>query len=74
MTSENEERTETETEEKRPDQERCEQNVLRPLIDRMIELGVLPEPEQDYTITWDDIVALEQTERDLDLDPETRDK
>jgi len=66
------------TSEKRPDQERCERDVLRPLIVRMIELGVLPEPERDYTITWDDIVALEQTERDLnldiDIDPETREK
>jgi len=47
MTSENEERTETETEEKRPDQECCEQTVLWPLIDRMIELGVLPDLDLD---------------------------
>ena len=53
------------TDDKRPDQEAVEQAVIRPLVDRMIELGVLPEaPESDYTVTWEDIEALTEAERD----------
>ena len=33
-------------------QDFCEPVILRPLIDRLIEFGVLPEPRNDYTIKW----------------------
>ena len=33
-------------------QDFCEPVILRPLIDRLIEFGVLPEPKNNYTIKW----------------------
>jgi len=39
--------------ERRVDQ--CELTILRPFIDRMIMFGVLPEPTEDYTVTWPDL-------------------
>jgi hypothetical protein len=36
--------------------------VVRPFVDRMIELGVLPEPEQ-YEVRWPDIRSFNDAER-----------
>ena len=36
--------------------EQCEAMILRPFIDRMTELGVLPEPAEDYTVEWPPLV------------------
>ena len=30
----------------------CEPNILRPFIDKLIEVGILPEPKNDYTVKW----------------------
>jgi hypothetical protein len=37
--------------------EHCEAVLLRPLIDRLIAVKVLPEPSEDYTIEWPDLLA-----------------
>lgn len=30
----------------------CEPNILRPLIDRLITTGILPEPKNEYSVKW----------------------
>lgn len=35
----------------------CEPMILRPFVDRLIEVGVLPQPTDGYTITWPDPFA-----------------
>lgn len=37
--------------------EHCEPMILRPLVDRLITLGVLPSPKEDYTVEWPDLLA-----------------
>jgi uncharacterized protein len=37
--------------------------ILRPLIDRLIEFGVLPKPKEGYNITWVDVFAPSEKER-----------
>lgn len=45
-------------------QEQAEQIILRPFIDRLIELGVLPKPQtEDYSIMWSDLFAPSEKER-----------
>lgn len=41
----------------------AEPAVLRPFIDQMIEVGVLPEPDEPYEIEWPDQNALTETQR-----------
>lgn len=41
----------------------CELTILRPFIDRMIDLGALPEPSNPYTITWPDLYATSGLEK-----------
>jgi len=39
-------------------EEHAEQNIVRPFVDKMIELGILPEPStEDYQIKWADLFA-----------------
>jgi hypothetical protein len=37
--------------------EHCEPMILRPFIDHLIALGVLPTPDNDYTVEWPDLLA-----------------
>lgn len=37
--------------------EHCEPVILRPFIDRMIEVGVVSEPQEDYTVDWPDLLT-----------------
>ncbi|MBU8908515.1 anti-CBASS protein Acb1 family protein [Desertibacillus haloalkaliphilus] len=41
----------------------AEPNVLRPFIDRMIWLGVLPAPQQRYEVEWPDLFALNDKDK-----------
>lgn len=41
----------------------AETQVIRPFIDRMIELGVLPEPKDPYEIRWPEIQNLDEVQR-----------
>lgn len=35
----------------------AELTLVRPLVDRLIELGVLPTPENDYDVKWSDLYS-----------------
>jgi hypothetical protein len=41
----------------------AEVQVIRPFIDRMIELGVLPEPKDPYEVRWPEIQNLDEVQR-----------
>jgi hypothetical protein len=41
----------------------CEHTILRPLIDRLVELSVLSEPADGYTVDWPDLMAPSDKER-----------
>jgi len=41
----------------------AEPNILRPFIDRLIELGVLSEPEDGYTVKWEPLLVMSEKER-----------
>ncbi len=36
--------------------------ILRPFVDRLIEVGVLPKPKEDYTVEWADLQVPSETE------------
>lgn len=38
-------------------------HIVRPFIDRMIAIGVLPKPEQDYWVRWPSIAQMTETQR-----------
>ena len=46
-------------------QDFCEPVILRPLIDRLIETGVLPEPADEYVIKWKNLTQLTEQEKAL---------
>lgn len=35
----------------------CEPVILRPLIDRLISIGILPKPKDEYTAVWPDLLV-----------------
>lgn len=41
----------------------CEPVILRPLIDRLISCGILPEPSSGYSVKWPDLMA--PSEKDI---------
>lgn len=42
----------------------CEPMILRPLLDRLIRLGILPEPRGgSYTVEWPDLFSLNELEQ-----------
>lgn len=47
----------------RRQQQYAEARMLRPLIDRLIALGALPEPANPYSIIWDNLFALSEGEQ-----------
>lgn len=44
-------------------EEHAEPRILRPFIDRLIELQVLPTPENDYTVKWADLFSISEKAR-----------
>ena len=46
-------------------QDFCEPVILRPLIDKLVELGILPQPENNYTLKWKSLT--QQTEHEKSL-------
>jgi len=44
-------------------EEHAEPCILRPFVDRMIELGILPTPEDDYSVKWADLFAQSEKAR-----------
>jgi len=41
----------------------AEPEIVRPFVDKMIELGVLPKPKQDYSIEWQDLYSQSEDEQ-----------
>lgn len=41
----------------------AEPMILRPLVDRLIEIGALPEPKEPYKVKWPDLFAISDNER-----------
>lgn len=41
----------------------AEPDILRPFVDRLIELKILSTPENNYTIKWNDLYSLSEKER-----------
>lgn len=44
-------------------EDHAEPNILRPLVDKMIAYGVLPQPKEDYTVKWNDLYSLSEKAR-----------
>jgi uncharacterized protein len=44
-------------------EDHAEPNIVRPFVDRMITLGILPKPGKDYTVKWSDLYAVSEKER-----------
>ena len=38
-------------------EDHAEPRILRPTVDRLIELGILPKPTDDYTVDWKDLFS-----------------
>lgn len=43
-------------------EEFAEIQIVRPFVDRLIEVGVLPKPQEEYSVWWEDLYA--QSEED----------
>jgi hypothetical protein len=37
--------------------------IIRPLVDTLIKYGVLPAPEDEYSVDWEDLFAISEKER-----------
>jgi len=44
-------------------EDHAEPRILRLLVDRFIELGVLPTPEDEYTVKWLDLFSISEKDR-----------
>jgi len=44
-------------------EDHAEPHIVRPFVDRLIELKILPEPLQDYMIDWLDLFSISEKER-----------
>lgn len=44
-------------------EEQNEPNILRPFIDKCIEIGVLPKPSNPYMVRWDKLFSLSDKEK-----------
>jgi hypothetical protein len=41
----------------------AEPAILRKFVDRLIELKILPQPSEDYTVKWSDLYAMSEKEK-----------
>jgi len=44
-------------------EDHAEPRIVRPFADRLIELGVLPSPVDDYTVSWQDLFSISEKAR-----------
>jgi hypothetical protein len=44
-------------------EDHAEPNIVRPFVDRLIELKILPKPSEDYTVKWNDLYSLSEKAR-----------
>jgi len=40
----------------------CEPTIVRPFIDRLTKVGILPEPKDGYSVEWPDLMAASEKE------------
>jgi len=40
----------------------AEPNIVRPFVNRCIELNILPKPKEDYSVLWSDLYAMSEAE------------
>lgn len=41
-------------------EDHAEPRIVRPTVDRLIELGILPKPAEDYTVKWKDLFSISE--------------
>jgi len=44
-------------------EDHAEPRIVRPFVDRLIELGVLSKPKEDYTVAWQDLFSVSEKAR-----------
>jgi len=44
-------------------EDHAEPNIVRPFVDRLIELKILPKPSEDYTVDWKDLFSISEKSR-----------
>jgi uncharacterized protein len=44
-------------------EDQAETSIVRPFVDRIIELGILPAPTEDYTVKWQDLFSISEKDR-----------
>lgn len=44
-------------------EDHAEPRIVRPFVDRLIELTILPEPGEDYTVKWQDLFSISEKAR-----------
>lgn len=44
-------------------EDHAEPRIIRPTVDRLIELGILPEPPTEYTVSWQDLFSISEKSR-----------
>ena len=44
-------------------EDHAEPRIIRPTVDRFIELGILPAPTEDYTVLWQDLFSISEKAR-----------
>jgi len=44
-------------------EEHAEPRIIRPFVDKLIELGILPAPSQAYRVKWQDLFAISEKAR-----------
>lgn len=44
-------------------EEFAEPHIIRPFVDRMIEIGILPKPQNGYDIEWQDLFAISEKDK-----------
>lgn len=44
-------------------EDHAEPKIIRPMVDRFIELQILPKPPKDYTVKWQDLFSISEKDR-----------
>ena len=44
-------------------EEHAEPHILRPFVDRLVELGILPTPKKRYSVDWKDLYSVSEKDR-----------
>jgi len=44
-------------------EDHAEPRIVRPFVDRLVELTILPKPKEDYTVNWKDLFSVSEKTR-----------